>query len=114
MAFLSTIGQAIESNPGLVASALQLLTGSLGNSAGTAGNAAMNALNAQSEMFQTGMYAQELMHDEHMQVISQSFDEMMDERSENMRQSNTLRDVDMAQRRADNAIVKKFVESITE
>ena len=33
---------------------------------------------------------------------------------EQMRRVNTLRDVQMAQRKADNSITKKFIESITE
>ncbi|HET7815698.1 MAG TPA: hypothetical protein VFL13_15160 [Candidatus Baltobacteraceae bacterium] len=114
MAFLSGIAQFAEANPALLASGLQLLTGSLGNGAGNAGNAAMNALAGQSEIFQTSMYAEQLAHQERMQMISQSFDEMMDQKSESMREQNTLRDVNMAQRKADNAITKKFIESITE
>ena len=114
MSFLSGITQFVESNPALLASVAGLLTGNAGNAAGDAGNAAMNALAGQSEAFQVGMYAQQLMHQEHMQMISQSFDEMMDEKSESMRQQNTLRDVNMAQRKADNQITKKFIESITE
>jgi hypothetical protein len=49
-----------------------------------------------------------------MQTQSQAFDEMMDEKSESMREVNTLRDVQMTQRKADNQITKKFIESITE
>ena len=114
MSFLSSLAGFFESNPALLTSAVGLFTGGLGNAAGDAGNAAMNALNAQSEGFQVGMYAQQLQHQEHMQMISQSFDEMMDQKSESMRESNTLRDVNMAQRKADNQITKKFIESITE
>jgi hypothetical protein len=91
-----------------------LLGNSLGNLAGAAGNGAMGLLNAQSEAFQVSMYGEQLQHQEQMQLVSQSFDEMMDQKSENMREQNTLRDVQMAQRKADNAITKKFIESITE
>ncbi len=42
------------------------------------------------------------------------FDQMMDERSENMREIDTLRNVDMTQRKADDSITKKFIQSITE
>ena len=42
------------------------------------------------------------------------FDEAQDERAENMREVNTLRDIDMQQRKADNDITKKFIQSITE
>ncbi len=116
MSFLSGLGSIFESNPSLIAGVAQFFTGSggLGNAAGDAGDAAMGVLNAQSEVFQVGMYAQQLQHQEQMQIISQSFDEMMDQKSETMREQNTLRDVNMAQRKADNAITKKFIESITE
>ena len=85
-----------------------------GNVAGMAGNGAMGALDAQDEAFQISMYAEQIRHQEQMQTQSQVFDEMMDEKSEQMREVNTLRDVQMAQRKADNAITKKFIESITE
>ena len=45
---------------------------------------------------------------------STAFDEMMDQQSENMREINTLRDAQMAQRKADDGITKKFIESIGE
>lgn len=76
-------------------------------------NAGMNTLNNSDEMFQLGMYAQQIQHQEQMQVQSEAFDEMMDEKSEQMREVNTLRDVQMAQRKADNSITQKFIESIT-
>lgn len=83
------------------------------NLAGGLGNAGLGALNAADESFQVSMYAEQMRHQEQMQVQSEAFDEMMDERSEQMRQVNTLRDVQMAQRKADNGITKKFIESIT-
>ena len=116
MAGIGNILSFLEQNPMLVMSAVQLFSGnqSAATTAGDFGNGAMGAINAQSEAFQVGMYAQQLQHQEQMQMISQSFDEMMDEKSESMRQQNTLRDVNMAQRKADNSITKKFIESITE
>lgn len=88
------------------------LTG--GNLTGQLGNAGLGALDAQDEAFQLSMYGEQIRHQETMQVQSQAFDEMMDEKSEQMREINTLRDVQMAQRKADNAITKKFIQSITE
>ncbi|HEY8297375.1 MAG TPA: hypothetical protein VIG32_05080 [Candidatus Baltobacteraceae bacterium] len=85
-----------------------------GNLTGALGNAGLGALNAQNELFQVGMYAQQMQHQERMQIQSDAFNEMIDERSEQMREVNTLRDVQMAQRRADDGIVKKFIESITQ
>ena len=81
---------------------------------GNAENAAMNALNAQDESFQLGMYASEVHNQEQLQMQSEIFDQMMDERSENMREVDTLRNVDMAQRKMDDSITKKFIQSITE
>lgn len=82
--------------------------------AGNLGNGALGILNAQQEAFQVAMYGEQLRHQEQMQLQSQSFDEMMDQKAESMREVNSLRDVQMVQRKADNAITKKFIESITE
>lgn len=97
-----------------IPTALSLAPTVLNAIGGGAANAGMAGLNNQSEIFQLGMYAQQLQHQEQMQVQSEAFDEMMDEKSEQMREVNTLRDVRMAQRKADNAVTKKFIESITE
>ena len=43
---------------------------------------------------------------------SLTFDTAMNQQAENMREINTLRDVDMQQRKADDGITKKFIESI--
>ncbi|HEX5275793.1 MAG TPA: hypothetical protein VFW34_11005 [Candidatus Rubrimentiphilum sp.] len=85
-----------------------------GNIAGAAGNVGLGALDAQDEAFQLAMYGEQIRHQEAMQTQSEAFDEMMDEKSEQMREVNTLRDVQMTQRKADNQITKKFIESITE
>ena len=85
-----------------------------GNITGEIGNGALGALDAQDEAFQLSMYGEQIRHQERMQMQSQAFDEMIDEKSEQMREINTLRDVQMAQRKADNAITKKFIQSITE
>ena len=82
--------------------------------AGTVGNGAIGVMNAQQEAFQVAMYGEQIRHQEQMQLQSQSFDEMMDQKAESMREVNSLRDVQMAQRKADNAITKKFIQSITE
>ena len=84
------------------------------NAVGAGANMGMTALNAQNEGFQMMMYAEQLRHQEHMQMQSEAFDEIMDEKSETMREQNTLRDITMMQRKADNQITKKFIESITE
>jgi len=56
-----------------------------GGAAGSAENGAMNALNGQDESFQLGMYATEVQNQEQMQMQSEIFDQMMDERSDNVR-----------------------------
>ena len=110
MAFLLPVLEGLGS--GLLGNALG---GTLGNgTAGNAENAAMNALNTQDETFQLGMYASEIQNQEQLQMQSEVFDQMMDERSENMREVDTLRNVDMAQRKMDDSITKKFIQSITE
>jgi hypothetical protein len=97
---------------GLLGNAIGGLFG--GGAAGAAENGAMGALNAQDESFQLGMYASQIQNQEQLQLQSEIFDQMMDERSENMREVDTLRNVDMAQRKADDSITKKFIQSITE
>ena len=74
----------------------------------------MNAINSQDESFQLSMYASEIQNQEQLQMQSEVFDQMMDERSENMREVDTLRNVDMVQRKMDDSITKKFIQSITE
>jgi hypothetical protein len=110
MAFLLPALEGLGS--GLLGNAIG---GALGSgTAGNAENAAMNAINAQDEGFQLSMYASEIQNQEQLQMQSEVFDQMMDERSENMREVDTLRNVDMAQRKMDDSITKKFIQSITE
>ena len=109
MAFLLPILEG--AGAGLIGNAVGGLFGGAG---GNAENGAMGALNAQDESFQLGMYASEIQNQEQIQMQSEIFDQMMDERSENMREVDTLRNVDMAQRKADDSITKKFIQSITE
>jgi len=85
-----------------------------GTTAGSLGNTAIGALNAANEADTTAMYAENLRHQSKMQWEATWFNEMMDEKSERMRQMNELRDVQMEQRKADNQITKKFIQSITE
>jgi hypothetical protein len=86
----------------------------IGGLVGAGSNSALSGMEAQSNAFQTGMMGQELMSQEQLDAQSTAFDEMMNQQSENMREINTLRDVQMAQRKADDGITKKFIESIGE
>jgi hypothetical protein len=115
MAFLLPVLEGLGS--GLLGNAIGGAVGgaiSGGGGAGNLENSAMNALNSQDESFQLGMYASEVQNQEQLQMQSEVFDQMMDERSENMREVDTLRNVDMAQRKMDDSITKKFIQSITE
>lgn len=118
MSMLNGIGTGLQTyamtgNP-TIAALSGLAASFFGGGANTAGNAALGLLNGSDEAFQLGMYAQQIQHQEQMQMQSEVFNEMMDEKSEQMREMNTLRDVQMAQRKADDGITKKFIESITE
>ena len=81
MAFLLPVLEGLGS--GLLGNALGGALG--GGAAGNAENGAMNALNSQDEMFQLGMYGSEIQNQEQLQMQSEVFDQMMDERSEQMR-----------------------------
>ena len=110
-------GLLTTGNPyaGLALGAVSGFAGGGSSSAvGNFGNGMTGVINGEDEAFQTGLYLEQVRHQQAMALQSNAFDEMMDERSENMRQINTLRDVEMAQRKADNQITKKFIESINE
>jgi hypothetical protein len=64
------------------------------------------------EYDQLALNAENISHNEQMQWQSTAFNELMDEKSEQMREMNLLRDVSMAQRKADNSIVKEFIQTI--
>lgn len=100
--------------PLAIGAGTSLLGGLFGNASASAQNAEMNAINTQDENFQLGLYASEIANQEQLSLQSAMFDQMMDERSENMREINTLRNVDMAQRKADDDITKKFIQTITQ
>jgi hypothetical protein len=55
--------------------------------------------------------AEQLRHQSEMQIQSQQFNEVQDEKSEQMREMNTLRDVAMKQRESDDKIVKEFIKT---
>jgi hypothetical protein len=54
---------------------------------------------------------EEMRHQVEMQVQSQEFNDVQDEKSEQMREINTLREVSMKQREADDRIVKEFIKT---
>ncbi len=54
---------------------------------------------------------EQLRHQTVMQAQSQQFNEVQDEKSEQMREMNTLRTVAMKQRESDDKIVKEFIKT---
>ncbi len=58
-----------------------------------------------------GLQAEELRHQYTMQVQSQQFNDVEDEKTEQMREMNTLRTVAMKQREADDKIVQEFIKT---
>lgn len=57
------------------------------------------------------LQGQEMAHQTQMQIQSQQFNDVQDEKSEQMREMNTLRDVAMKQRESDDKIVKEFIKT---
>ncbi|MDQ2866738.1 MAG: hypothetical protein M3R51_10995 [Candidatus Eremiobacteraeota bacterium] len=102
--------------PILEAAAPSLIGGLLGSGGANAimggSNGAIGGMLGENDAFQTGLLAQQMVSQQQLDTQSQFFNEAMDQQSENMREMNTLRDVQMAQRKADDGIVKKFIESI--
>ena len=75
--------------------------------------AAQQLLDQQYENTNFQLQAEELRHQTEMQIQSQQFNDVQDEKSEQMREMNTLRSVAMKQREADDKIVKEFIKTTT-
>lgn len=88
----------------------------LGNLGSLGGNdptlALQQAMDRADEYNQVSLNAENLKHNEQMQWQSTMFNQLMDEKSEQMREMNVLRDVSMTQRKADNSILKEFIQTI--
>lgn len=109
------VGYLTGGPAGAAVGALQGATGANGNTAvGNLGNGYIGAANQKSEADNAAMLGENLRHQSAMGWQSTWFNEMMDEKSEKMREMNELRDLDMEQRKADNQITKKFISSVTE
>ncbi|MEA2785625.1 MAG: hypothetical protein QOF71_1729 [Candidatus Eremiobacteraeota bacterium] len=107
-------GAAMGGNP-ITIGAGALAGGFGGTGASTVGgfsNGAQNMVNGGYLAGTEALNAQQMMFQLQLQAQSQQFDEMTSERSELLRETNTLRDVAMQQRKADNQIVKEFIRSI--
>jgi hypothetical protein len=107
-------GAAMGGNPLTIGAGA--ITGGLGASgASTVGgfsNSAQNLVNGGYLAATEALNAQQMVFQLQLQGQAQQFDEMTSERSELLRETNTLRDVAMQQRKADNTIVKEFIRSI--
>ena len=94
--------------------ALPSIAGAVAGGAMAGSNTALSGLLAGNNTFQTGLMGQEMGAQDQLDLQATAFDEAMDQQSENMREINSLRDAQMAQRKADDTITKKFIESIGE
>jgi hypothetical protein len=77
-------------------------------------NAGLTGILSANSAFNTGLMGQEMAAQDQLDLQATMFDEAMDRQSENMREINSLRDAQMAQRKADDGITKKFIQSIAE
>jgi hypothetical protein len=73
--------------------------------------AAQQAIDKGYEGANFALQAEELRHQVEMQMQSQQFNDVQDEKAEQMREVNTLRIVAMKQREADDKIVKEFIKT---
>lgn len=108
MSFLAPILEAAA--PSLIAG----VAGGVTNGLMGGSNSALSGMLAENNAFSTGLEAQEMGAQQQLDLQSTMFDEAMDQQAENMREINSLRDASMAQRKADDGITKKFIESIGE
>jgi hypothetical protein len=74
--------------------------------------AAMQNADKAYEWAQLGLNVENMRHNLDLQWQSTMFNEVEDEKSEQLRELNVLRDVAMKQREADVAILKEFIRSI--
>lgn len=86
----------------------------MGYGAMSGSNASLQGMLSANSAFNTGLMGQEMAAQDQLDLQATMFDEAMDQQSENMREINSLRDAQMAQRKADDGITKKFIQSISE
>lgn len=89
-----------------------LLGSALGGLGSTASSLALTGAENWFLGQQTGNEIQQMVFQNQLNQQATQFNETMDEKSEIMRESNTLRDVAMEQRKADLSITKEFIKSI--
>jgi hypothetical protein len=87
-------------------------TNNLTSTVGNLGNSASSGWQSSILAMQDAQNMQNALYSLQINAQASQFNNMMDEKSEMMRESNTLRDVAMEQKKADTQITKKFIESI--
>jgi hypothetical protein len=102
------VGAAIGGAVGASGGSTSNLTSTVGNLGNTASSGWQSSILAMQDMQneQNALYSLQI-----NQQASQ-FNNMMDEKSEMMRESNSLRDAALEQKKADTQVTKKFIESI--
>ena len=65
-----------------------------------------------AEYDQFALNLENMRHNSAMQWQSTMFNELEDEKTEQLREMNVMRDVAMKQREADNSILKEFIRTI--
>jgi hypothetical protein len=100
--------------PILEAAAPSILGGVANGVIGGVSNGILGGAIGANNMFNTGLEIQSMVAQDQLNLQSTVFDEAMNQQAENMREINTLQDVAMQQRKADDGITKKFIESITQ
>jgi len=73
---------------------------------------AQQALDQWAEWDQFALNLENTRHNSAMQWQSTMFNELQDEKTEQMREMNVMREVAMKQREADNSILKEFIRTI--
>jgi len=73
---------------------------------------AQQALDQWAEWDQFALNLENVRHNSAMQWQSTMFNELQDEKTEQMREMNVMREVAMKQREADNSILKEFIRTI--
>ena len=103
--------------PILEAAAPSIIGGIVGGGANAilgGSNGVLSGALGANNAFNTGLQIQTMVAQDQLDLQSTVFDEAMNQQAENMREINTLNDVAMQQRKADDGITKKFIESITQ
>jgi hypothetical protein len=101
------IGAAIGGTAGALGG-----TNTLTSTVGNLGNTASGAWQSSILAMQDAQNEQNALYSLQINAQASQFNNMMDEKSEMMRESNTLRDVALEQKKADTQVTKKFIESI--